>query len=389
LSCLVIKNDGAGDLILASGLIAEVSRRCGGDLDLVTREQNSELAGELEGVRRVFTVRRNKLGFFPAPLRFGVAVPRPPVRGDLETLTALAARRYDVAICLRRYVRQSTLLLMRATRARVKHCAWEFPTNVPRAVAARWSRGWWRYRPPGLVQHELSYLGGFLSTVFGEPVHAAPRLRCVEDARTVEPRPRSVALGIDGTSSRWPRERWLELGRLLLARGWELTLFGGGGARARADAEALLAAWGAGRSNVGKLDWRGTARALAGHAAFVGNDTGLAHMASLLVEPCVVVLGGGTFGHFFPWPEPRQHLVYRAMECFDCNWECLYPGRPCLEGITPEQVLAQLEAAVAGEASSRLSNADPTVVRHRFSWRQPPSHGGPPWVDFPRSATEA
>ena len=47
-SCLVIKNDGIGDLILASGLVSALGEHFGGDIDLVTCSANREVAEGIE-----------------------------------------------------------------------------------------------------------------------------------------------------------------------------------------------------------------------------------------------------------------------------------------------------------------------------------------------------
>ena len=123
MSCLVIKNDGIGDLILASGLIADLARELG-PLDLVTCEANREVAGNIPGVREVLYVSRDALHYRPWSLRLGLRWRGGEPR-DRAVLRELRQRVYGTAICLRRFVRQSSLILMGAARAERRLCCWQ------------------------------------------------------------------------------------------------------------------------------------------------------------------------------------------------------------------------------------------------------------------------
>lgn len=65
MSCLIIKNDGIGDLVLSSGVISSIAKIFNGNLDLVTCEQNREIAENIEGVKNIFYVSRDGLKFHP------------------------------------------------------------------------------------------------------------------------------------------------------------------------------------------------------------------------------------------------------------------------------------------------------------------------------------
>jgi len=82
----------------------------------------------------------------------------------------------------------------------------------------------------------------------------------------------------------------------------------------------------------------------------VGNETGGIHIAAALGVPSICIMGGGHFGRFVPYSNnivSQKQLpvsVFRRMECFGCNWECIYniqQGKPapCIEINTLESVL--------------------------------------------------
>ena len=74
MSCLTIKNDGLGDLILASGLIADLATHFGG-ADVATCEANREIAEGIPGLTRCLYVSRDKLWFRWRPSRWGMLLP--------------------------------------------------------------------------------------------------------------------------------------------------------------------------------------------------------------------------------------------------------------------------------------------------------------------------
>ncbi len=72
-------------------------------------------------------------------------------------------------------------------------------------------------------------------------------------------------------------------------------------------------------------------------------ETSTAHLAAAFDRPAVVVIGGGHFGQFGPWRRSaRQIWLTHPMECFGCNWRCLYPEPYCLTHIAP----AAMQSAV-------------------------------------------
>jgi hypothetical protein len=72
-------------------------------------------------------------------------------------------------------------------------------------------------------------------------------------------------------------------------------------------------------------------------------------------------MGGGHFGRFYPWGDPRRHrTACRTLDCYHCNWRCPYATVRCLEQIRPADVLAEALAALAAASD------DATVPRpHR------------------------
>jgi ADP-heptose:LPS heptosyltransferase len=365
MAVLVIKNDGIGDLVLASGLITDIAEQAG-PVELVTCRQNREIAERIPGVARCHYVSRDSIRLGRWASRIGWD----RVHGDAEdheVLAALAATEFETAIALRRFVRMSSLILMSKVRARTRLCAWEFATNADLGTAQRLSAGWNRWEGGRDTQHELDYFRQFLEATLGLKSARPPGLAGLPIQEATDAT--AVGLIISGASTNWPSAHWQELAVELRSRGHRLFLFGG------TDSEGLARDISSRVpdvvSHVGVLSLEESVPHLARMSFIVGNDTGLTHYASLVARRVFVVMGGGTFGRFFPWPgATHQTVVFCAMECFDCDWVCKYATRECLSRVEAARVLQTIEATMAGHAQTTINlNAD--RVRFQVGWRRP------------------
>lgn len=98
--------------------------------------------------------------------------------------------------------------------------------------------------------------------------------------------------------------------------------------------------------------------ALLKHAQLaIVNESGIAHFAPFVGTKALVLLGGGHFGWFMPYgtnmfEAVRPRAIYRAMECYGCDWKCKFEvpqgtAVPCLDQISIDEVWsAVVETAV-------------------------------------------
>jgi ADP-heptose:LPS heptosyltransferase len=86
---------------------------------------------------------------------------------------------------------------------------------------------------------------------------------------------------------------------------------------------------------------------LIGNATLVvANETSAIHIAVAAKTPSVCILGGGHFERFAPYPAYFKNgpvCVYQKMECYCCNWNCIYETAgtvpyPCIDKVNLDSV---------------------------------------------------
>ncbi|HYT49776.1 MAG TPA: glycosyltransferase family 9 protein [Pyrinomonadaceae bacterium] len=66
---------------------------------------------------------------------------------------------------------------------------------------------------------------------------------------------------------------------------------------------------------------------------FIGNDSGIAHIAAAVGGSCVVIFGSSNRAHWRPWTTRPNEVVFEEMQCQPC------PGYFCAEFEEPECIL--------------------------------------------------
>ena len=100
---------------------------------------------------------------------------------------------------------------------------------------------------------------------------------------------------------------------------------------------------------VGKTNLVETAVLIKNSEFILTNDTFATHMATILKKKSICILGGGHFGRFLPYPKELEKnevnflpkVIYKKMECFDCNWKCKYNDIPwrCIKNIGVDDLI--------------------------------------------------
>ncbi|MFP5363187.1 MAG: glycosyltransferase family 9 protein [Thermoleophilia bacterium] len=145
--------------------------------------------------------------------------------------------------------------------------------------------------------------------------------------------------GAASAARRWPAERWAAIARAEREAGRTVLLTGN-------PAEAALACRIAGAaglpddaSHAGRTDLLGLAALVAAAGRVVCGDTGVAHLATALGTPSVILFGPVSPAEWGPPADDPRHRVLWSGGCGDPHGEEVDPG---LLEIAPDAVLAQL-----------------------------------------------
>ena len=78
---------------------------------------------------------------------------------------------------------------------------------------------------------------------------------------------------------------------------------------------------------------------------FVGNDSGIAHMAAAVGLPAVVIFGSSNIAHWSPWATAPAEVVFQEMECQPCHgYYCEKFAEPeCILRVPSEKVIAAVD----------------------------------------------
>jgi len=155
-----------------------------------------------------------------------------------------------------------------------------------------------------------------------------------------------------GAAKQWPSEYYAELSNSMLARGWQVWLFGS--ANDELIAESILADIDNRyleqcQNLVGRTNLAEAIDLMSLSSTVISNDSGLMHVAAALMKP-VVAIYGSTSPDFTPPLTKKVKLLTTNIECRPCfKRECPYGHLRCLTELKPELAIASLESFLTKE----------------------------------------
>ncbi|MCB1023755.1 MAG: glycosyltransferase family 9 protein [Acidobacteria bacterium] len=84
---------------------------------------------------------------------------------------------------------------------------------------------------------------------------------------------------------------------------------------------------------------------------FVGNDSGIAHIAAAVKTPSVVIFGSSNRDHWRPWTDTPNEIVYEEFSCQPCpGYVCEKFGKPkCILSVSVKQVESAVDRVLKYE----------------------------------------
>jgi ADP-heptose:LPS heptosyltransferase len=84
-------------------------------------------------------------------------------------------------------------------------------------------------------------------------------------------------------------------------------------------------------------------------AIFVGNDSGMAHIAGAVNTPAVVIFGSSNRDHWRPWTGAPNEVVYEPFACQPCpGYRCeVFGDARCIRNVPAEAVMAAIDRVLS------------------------------------------
>jgi heptosyltransferase-2 len=146
-----------------------------------------------------------------------------------------------------------------------------------------------------------------------------------------------------GPAKRWPSQHFAALARLVASPQNPVWLVGSAKDAAVGD-EISAAAEGAALNLCGRSSLEQAIDLIASARCVVSNDSGLMHVAAALGRP-LVALYGSSSPAYTPPLSAEAEIISRNLPCSPCfKRECPLGHFDCMNGITPEQIAANVTA---------------------------------------------
>ncbi|MBL0241868.1 MAG: glycosyltransferase family 9 protein [Chloracidobacterium sp.] len=271
----------------------------------------------------------------------------------LKTSGYLRNRKYDVAINLHGGTTSSIFVRASSAKHRIGLSHYRYPRFYNHIYSS--AADFWRRTDMHSAEQQLAVLG-----FAGIPVGDLPKSRLtVTDAATLtlqakftsatqrslaqEPRFALIHPAAAFATKQWATESFAKTAEFLADRG-----LGTVAVAARHESDILKKLVDLSTVPIAVFDdlTLPEITALASKAAiFVGNDSGIAHIAAAVGTPSVVVFGSSNRNHWRPWTDAPNEIVFHELPCQPCaGYECKVFGEPkCILDVAPAAVFTAIE----------------------------------------------
>ncbi|HRI03387.1 MAG TPA: glycosyltransferase family 9 protein [Pyrinomonadaceae bacterium] len=328
---LVVKLRSIGDTVLATPSLFALKRFLpNAQIDILLEDWVAPVLDGFDAVDNVLTVGKSTID-------------------RIKTARELRRRKYDVVFNLHGGTTATMLVRATGARHRVGVASYQYPFLYNHLLPS--AAEFWGQETTHSAEQQLALLG-----FVGVPVDDRPKTRLVvtekgRTARVSEWHERgSYAILHPGTAfatKQWPTENFARTAEFLNQKGLQIVAIA-----SQSESKVLdeLKRY----SNVPITTFDDLTlpeiTALASKAkVFVGNDSGIAHIAAAVGTPSVVVFGSSNRNHWRPWTDAPNEIVFEPLPCQPCpGYTCEVFGEPkCILSVTPSAVFTALERVLS------------------------------------------
>jgi lipopolysaccharide heptosyltransferase II len=144
-------------------------------------------------------------------------------------------------------------------------------------------------------------------------------------------------------TKRWATENFARVSEEILDRGLSPVVVVA--PNEKETAQALIAGSSASPTVMSDLSLPEVTALAARARLFVGNDSGIAHIAAAAGAPCVVIFGSSNRNHWRPWTTQPHEIVFEELPCQPCHgYFCAEFQKPeCILRVPVERVVAAVD----------------------------------------------
>jgi lipopolysaccharide heptosyltransferase II len=263
----------------------------------------------------------------------------------LSTARKVRERNYDVVFNLHGGTTSTLFVIASGAPHRVGYANYRWARRYNHLLAS--PETFWGKPENHSAEQQLALLG-----FVGVPVDDRPKSRLVVDPAAR----RSVLDGIGGLGSfalmhptaafatkQWPTENFARAAEFLSDRGIRTVAVA-----TKGESRMLSELKSASSADIRTFDdlTLPEITALASEArVFVGNDSGIAHIAAAVSTPSVVIFGSSNQVHWRPWTDAPNEIVSEPFACQPCaGFECKQFGEPkCILSVPVDKVLSAID----------------------------------------------
>ena len=272
-----------------------------------------------------------------------------------KTAWKLRSRKYDVAINLHGGTTATMFVRASGARHRIGYSYYQYPFLYNHLLSG--ASDYWKQKKTHSAEQQLALLG-----FIGVPVDYRPKtfLSTTSDALSsinaklsdspIRDPESAIALIHPSTAfftKQWPTENFARTSEFLAGKGLHVVAVG-----SKSESKVLEDL--KRHSTVPVITFDDLSlpeiTALASKArVFVGNDSGIAHIAAAVGTPSVVVFGSSNRDHWRPWTDAPNEIVFEPFACQPCpGYECKEFGEPqCILSIEPQSVFIALDRIIS------------------------------------------
>ena len=276
-------------------------------------------------------------------------------RGVLDrvrTAKEIRGNKYDLVINLHGGTTSTFLTRAAGAKYRVGYSNYRYSSLYTHLLSS--SAEFWGRSPTHSVEQQLALAGHIrvpVSSDIGTQLAIAPDAAEAVDARlkTVVDPHRRLALFHPAAAfetKRWAAQNFARVAEHLHSRGYEIVAVAGPGENAVL--EELIHNAACPIHSFTDLSLPEITALAARSSLFVGNDSGIAHIAAAVGTPPVVIFGSSNRDHWRPWTSGPAEVVFAPYECQPCpGYECAVFGDPkCIQDVTVGSVIAAVEQII-------------------------------------------